>query len=185
MVHLNKYKMSLPYWIVDDAIIFKPSFDDSLETYSNIISNYRILIFSNYDDPYMTLNNDCVNNCILYKKNSLFNHSLGNSLLKLTNLEKIIFGHYFRQSLEKSLFNLINLRELTFDCHFNYQLRNSLSKLINLEKLTFGENFNRPLGNSLSKLINLQKLTFGCDFNQYLGNSLSSLHNLRILTFDF
>jgi len=43
------------YWIVEDAIIFKPEFNESLDNYSDIISNCRILIFSNYKDPPTTL----------------------------------------------------------------------------------------------------------------------------------
>ena len=126
--------MSFPYWIVCETIIFKPSFDGSLENYSHIISNHKILYFSNYDDPYIALqNNNKYNYDILYKfVKSSFDHSLGNSLI---NLQEINLGH-----------------------NFNHPLGDSLSKLINLKKLNFGVNFNRPLGNSLSKLVDLQEL---------------------------
>ena len=40
--------MEYQYWIVDEAIIFQPYFNECLDNYSDIISNYRILIFSNY-----------------------------------------------------------------------------------------------------------------------------------------
>ena len=50
--------MSLPYWIVDDAIIFKPEFNSCLDDYAQIISNYKILFFSNYNDPYIALQNN-------------------------------------------------------------------------------------------------------------------------------
>ena len=39
------------YWILDDAIIFKPKFDNVLDDYVDIISKYNKLIFSDYDCP--------------------------------------------------------------------------------------------------------------------------------------
>jgi len=85
--------MDTPYWIVDDVIIFKPKFNESLDKYSNIISNYRILIFSNYYDPHQALKNDNrykYTDEDLYIK-SVFNHSLHNSLSKSINLRKLDF----------------------------------------------------------------------------------------------
>jgi hypothetical protein len=38
------------YWILDDTIIFKPEFNSSLDNYVEIISKYKKLIFSNYDN---------------------------------------------------------------------------------------------------------------------------------------
>ena len=164
--------MELPYWIVDDTIIFKPEFNDSLNNYTNVISNYKNLYFSNYNDPNIILKHD--NNqysyneyCALYNK-SLFDHPLSDSLLDLINLRKLTFGHCFNHPLSDSLFNLINLQELRFSSNFNQLLNNSLSNLHNLRELTFGYYFNRPLGDSLSNLHNLRKLTLGYKFNQVI-----------------
>ena len=54
------------YWIIDDAIIFVPEFNDYLDEYIDVISNYEILYFSNYNDPYIALKN---NNQYNYDKN--------------------------------------------------------------------------------------------------------------------
>ena len=206
--------MDSPYWTVDDAIIFKPEFDSSLDDYTSIISNYRILIFSNYSDPHQALKNNniyddeedmCVGSSfnqplIKFFGNKNFYEApennpnpntdyfpgrpLGNSLLDLTNLHELSLGEYFNQPLNNSLTNLVNLRKLTFGNSFNQPLNDSLSKLVNLENLTFEYYFNQPLNDSLSNLHNLQELTFGNCFNQPLNDSLLNLINLQILTFD-
>ena len=174
-----------PYWIVDNAIIFKPSFYECLDHYTDIISNYQTLIFSNYDDPNLALkNNNNYNekNCDLFEF-SIFNRKLNKSLLKLFNLQVLIFGFFFNYPLGNSLSNLTNLRVLTFGNNFNKSLDNSLLDLVNLEELTFSKYFNQPLGDSLSNLVNLRVLTFGEHFNQPVDDSLSNLVNLRKLTF--
>ena len=112
-----------PYWIVDDAIIFKPSFNECLDDYTQIISNYKVLYFSNHTDPLIALKN---------KNNPC-----------LTNNESNIWS-LFDQPLGNSLSNLVYLRELTFGDHFNHPLNNSLSNLVNLRELTFGNHFNHP-----------------------------------------
>ena len=42
--------MNKDYWIYDDAFIFKQEFNGLIDDYINIISNYKKLIFSDYDD---------------------------------------------------------------------------------------------------------------------------------------
>ena len=175
------------YWIIDDAIIFKPTFNESLDDYSDIISNYRILIFSNYNDPYIAIKNGNMYNIKkihLYVESS-FNLSLDNSLLKLINLTQLTFGRNFNKPLGDSLSYLHNLRELTFGNEFNCPLGNSLSNLMNLRELTFGSHFNQPLDSSLSNLTNLRELAFGYYFNQSLDDCLSNLTNLRELTLGY
>ena len=127
-------------WIVDQSIIFKPEFNSSLDDYSNIISNYRILIFSNYNNPYICLKNNNNHELVDYKlyDSSLYNIPLHNSLSSLVNLKKLTLGDCFNISLDDSLYNLHNLEELTFGFCFNIPLGDSLSKLVNLKKLTFG-----------------------------------------------
>ena len=181
--------MDPPYWIIGEAIIFKPKFNECLDDYSDIISNYRILIFSNYIDPYKTLknNNDMYNEDENEESlpGSSFNHKLGNSLSKLVNLQKLDLGHGYFYSLGDSLLDLHNLRELTFGDHFNCRLDDSLSNLVDLRELRFGHRFNQPLNDSLMNLHNLQKLTFGINFNQPLDDCLSKLDNLRELTLGY
>ena len=176
--------MEDPYWIICDAIIFKPKFNSCLDKYTHIMSDCRILIFSNYNDPHTALKNNNLrfsNLCF----ESLFNQPLNNSLLDLINLRELTFSVNFNQLLSNSLSTLINLRELTFGAKFNQLLDDSLSTLINLRKLTFGYYFNRLLGDSLSTLINLEELTFSYNFNRPLGDSLSNLTNLKKLTLGY
>src|SRR3990167_10304600 len=66
------------YWIYKNKIIFKPNFNDKLDNYFNIISNYDELIFSNYDNYNIAIE---TNNtyCKDYKENyklSKFNQQI-------------------------------------------------------------------------------------------------------------
>ena len=115
--------MDQPYWIISDTIIFKPDFNNELDEYIKIISQYKKLIFSNYFDPKITIE---TNNIYYYKYTNQNNCSL------------------FNQPLSDSLLKLINLQQLTLGWAFNQPLSNSLSNLINLERLTFGNNFSQP-----------------------------------------
>ena len=36
------------YWILDNKFIFKPEFNEKIDKYYDLISNYNTLIFSNY-----------------------------------------------------------------------------------------------------------------------------------------
>ena len=106
--------MSLPYWIIDDAIIFKPKFNSCLDNYLDIISNYRILIFSNYNDPYQALKNNKYNyeNDDLHQ-NSLFNKPLikNENEAPKNNPENNMDCDYFPvRSLNNSSLNLTNLK---------------------------------------------------------------------------
>ena len=38
------------YWIYKNKIFFKPNFNDKLDNYLDIITNYNEIIFSNYDN---------------------------------------------------------------------------------------------------------------------------------------
>ena len=83
-----------PYWIIDTTIIFRPEFNECLDDYTHIISNYRILIFSNYNSPQQALEYNIIDydHYYLLYKYSLFNYPLGNSLSNLTNLQQLTFG---------------------------------------------------------------------------------------------
>ena len=43
------------YWTISDIIIFKPEFDSALNDYIEIIFQYKKIIFSNYNDPEITI----------------------------------------------------------------------------------------------------------------------------------
>jgi hypothetical protein len=120
--------MENDYWTYEDYFIFKPTFNGPIKNYIEIIKNYRVLIFSNYDN--LQTNIELIRN----SRNS--------------------YGHYVRSRFNRPLttsFNeLINLTQITFSNCFNKPLSNSLDKLTSLEYLTFGLSFNKPLSNSLN-----------------------------------
>ena len=46
--------MKESYWIIADIIIFKPAVVHLLNEYTEIIFQYKKIIFSNYNDPKIT-----------------------------------------------------------------------------------------------------------------------------------
>ena len=74
----NKNKMNNEkYWVYDDYFIFKPEFDEPIEKYVGIISDYSKLIFSDYNDCEITIK--IINNPIFrfnYSNNIIFNTSI-------------------------------------------------------------------------------------------------------------
>ena len=89
--------MKEPYWIIADTIIFKPKFANSLDEYVEIISQYKNLIFSNFNDPKIAIE---INNKYNVKYNNIWNYSkfnqpLSNSLSNLLNLQQIDYGLEF------------------------------------------------------------------------------------------
>lgn len=46
------------YWIYEDKFIFKPDFNNTLDKFYNLISNYNELIFSDYDNLDILLETD-------------------------------------------------------------------------------------------------------------------------------
>jgi len=87
--------MDTKYWIIDDKLIFKPKFDEELEEYYNVIGKYNTLIFSNYDNPEITIKTDNKyehRNCKNYKESKF------NKEIKLTeNITNLSFGMYFNK----------------------------------------------------------------------------------------
>ena len=146
------------YWIIADTIIFKPEFSHSLNNYVEIISQYKKIIFSNYNDSKITIET---------------NNKHDNKYNNIMNLSK------FNQPLSDSLSNLINLKQLNISSCFNQPLSDSLSNLLNLQQLNLGKYFNQPLSNSLSKLINLQQLNLGKYFNNPILNIRSNLLTVK------
>ena len=112
--------MEEPYWIIADTIIFKPEFSHSLNEYVEIISQYKKIIFSNYNDPKIAIetNNNYDNKYNNIWNKSKFNQPLSDSLLNLINLQQLTMGFYFNQPLSNSLSNLINLQQLTMRLSF-------------------------------------------------------------------
>ena len=94
--------MELPYWIVDDKLIFKPEFNEELDNYYDVISQYNSLIFSDYDDPDITLK---TNNRHNNKYENNYKWSNFNKKIELTsNITHLSLGCYFNQPLELTLF---------------------------------------------------------------------------------
>ena len=188
--------MSNKYWIIDEWLIFKPSFNEDLTNYYDVINKYKKIIFSNYNDPLITIktNNKYKSN---YENNYVENNfnkeiDLSNNinLTHLTfgyafnqeidlsnniNLTHLNFGYYFNNKIDLS--NNINLIYLIFECYFNQEI--NLSNNINLTHLIFKCNITKEI--DLSNNINLTHLTFGWNFNQEIN--LSNNINLTHLTF--
>ena len=85
--------MELPYWIVDDKLIFKPEFNEELDNYYDVISQYNSLIFSNYNDSLITIK---TNNKYNDKYENNYKCSKFNKKIKLTsNITYLSFGFFF------------------------------------------------------------------------------------------
>ena len=84
------------YWIVDETLIFKPEFNEELDNYYNVISQYNKIIFSNYNDPEITIKTENKYNC---EHNDKYKKSIFNKKLKLTkNITHLSFGDCFNHS---------------------------------------------------------------------------------------
>ncbi len=95
------------YWIEDDWLIFKPSFNKDLFNYYNIINKYKKIMFSNYNDPLIAI-----------ETNNEYNDYIKSK---------------FNQEIDLS--NNINLTHLTFGCYFNKKLNIPLSvKSLNIQE---------------------------------------------------
>ena len=87
------------FWIEDEWLIFKPSFNEEITNYYDVINKYNKIIFSNYDDPVITIE---TNNIYISK----YNHN--------------IVGSNFNKEIDLS--NNINLTHLTFGYWFNKEI---------------------------------------------------------------
>ena len=61
------------YWIVDDWLIFKPEFNEELKNYYDVINNYKKIMFSNYNDPLISIETDNIYHYV-YKHNYIYNN---------------------------------------------------------------------------------------------------------------
>ena len=127
--------MELNYWIHENKIFFKPEFNDKLDNYINIISEYTELIFSDYDDFNITIKTNNIYNIDYYNnhKGSIFNQPITIP----QNITHLIFGNCFNQQVIIPQ----NITHLTFGCDFNQPV------IIpqNVTYLTFGYRFNQKL----------------------------------------
>ena len=87
------------YWIIDEWLIFKPSFNEDLTNYYDVINKYKKVIFSNYNDPLITI-----------KTNNKYKSNYENNYVE-NNFNK-----------EIDLSNNINLTHLTFGDDFNQEI---------------------------------------------------------------
>ena len=164
--------MNPPYWIVDSAIIFMPEFNDCLNNYSDIIANYSMLVFSNYDDLNIALKNNYKYNML--KNNTYVNQPLNESLSGLHNLRELTFSDQFNQPQDDSLSELHNLQELTLSYCLNQyvDIPGCIKKLtiLNCKSYTFVDYL--PNG--------IEELVLGYDFNLELNDLPSSIKKIKI-----
>jgi hypothetical protein len=158
------------YWISENKFVFKPTFNESIDKYYDLINLYDTLIFSNYHDLNICIERN--NMCDEFKADVddefHLEYSIFNQFVKLPmSLTHLTFGNNFNRDVLLPM----TLTHLTFGDEFNRVVLLPIS----LIHLTFGYNFNQPV-----KLpINLTHLTFGYDFNY----KVSLPPNLTHLTF--
>ncbi len=176
------------YWIYDsDTIVFKPHFNEPIKIeskYFKIISQYKNLIFSNYTNLEICIQNNNYSIALDTFEESKFNQPINELPSSLT---EIYFGHCFNQpvNLPNSIirlhfggeFNQLvdnlpdSIIHLEFSCYFNQPIK-KLPR--SLKFLRFIDNFNKSI-NLPEGLINLE---FSNAFNQpvELPNSLIHLY---------
>ncbi len=144
---MNELIETSDYWIVDEHLIFKPEFDDSLDKYTNLLNKCTHLIFSNYDDWKICIK---TNNKYMVMYKSQWVQSDFNQPIELNqNLTHLTMGYYFDQPIELNQ----NLTHFTMGWVFNHPIE--LNQ--NLTHLTMGYYFNQPI--KLNQ--NLTHLTMG------------------------
>ena len=129
--------MNTKYWIIDDKLIFKPEFDEELEEYYNVIGQYNTLIFSNYNDPEITIK---TNNKYEGRNYDNYKKSKFNKEIKLTeNITHLSFGRYFDQKIEWLLIFLLIVLSVYFNLSRSwYVLIASNIAIISLFLIVFG-----------------------------------------------
>lgn len=176
-----KIKYAKDYIIYnDEIIIFRPLYNDDLANYETVISNYKKIIFSNFENMLTSIED---NNLMILEdySNEEFNKII-NCVYSKPHLFKPNFSSI--KNYKKSQYNYpINFNyyehvtHLTlghdYNCSFYYTPESSL----NLTHLTFGHSFNQTL--ILPK--NVTHLTFGNKFNQ----KINLPNNLTHLTFGY
>ena len=94
------------YYINDDTIIFNCEFNEPLDEYIGIITNYKKLIFSNYHDYKLCLetNNNYIETYHRLYKESNFNQPVDEGCFGgLKNLIQLTFGFNFNQLVKDVL----------------------------------------------------------------------------------
>jgi len=118
------------YWVKDEWLIFKPSFNEDLLNYYNIINKYKKIMFSNYNDPLIAIK---TNN--KYESEYNYNYIENNfnqeiDLSNNINLTHLTFGKYFNQEINIPL----NIKSLNmYQCNNQYiidNLHNNIEELI-------------------------------------------------------
>ncbi len=81
------------HWIVENHLIFKHEFNDSLDKYANLLNKYIHLIFSNYDNWKICIktDNEYVNKYVNQYIESKFNQPIELN----QNIAHLIMGSYF------------------------------------------------------------------------------------------
>ena len=123
-------KETSDFWIVNDKFIFKPRFNNDIESYLELISKCNTLIFSDYEVYYVYTNVTCHN---YYHNNSCFNRKISIP----NNIKILIFGHSFNKQIKLPKL----LTHLTLGFNFNQIIKLPKS----LTHLTFCGNYNKMI----------------------------------------
>lgn len=141
------------YWIHNNSLIFKPHFNEPLENFYQVVTDYETLIFANYNELNVI---NCIDNVydaevVDYIKTSKFNYPI----TKLhNNLKKLSLGFNYNKCISLN----DGIKIVIFGDSFNCPV-----KLVEtIEELYFGESFNQPIVFNYG----LKKLTLGYSFNQ-------------------
>lgn len=139
------------YWISDNKFIFKPSFNGSIHDYMEFISEYKELIFSDYEDINNT--NMRFDFCI-YTICSIFNKIIRVLPLNLTDIK---FGRNFNQPIILPH----GLTCVTFGDKFDQPV----NLPHDLTCVTFGDEFNQPV----NLPPNLTRVIFGRKYSHTIN----------------
>ncbi len=101
----------VPYWIIDNKLIFKPDFNDELDNYYYMMSQHNELIFSNYNSLEGAIK---TNNSYELGYYSKFNKKI----ILTDNITHLIFGYYFNQEVKLTK----NITNVSFGEKFNKKI---------------------------------------------------------------
>ncbi len=166
------------YWIVNEYLIFKHKFNDSLDKYANLLNKYTSLIFSNYDDWKICIE---TNNEYIFKYHIQYVSSKFNQPIKLNqNLTHLTMGKRFNQPIQ-----LTNEIKYLYLCSNPYNLIDNLPH--GIEELVLDWYFNSPMNDlpTSIKIIKLNCIKYEHELNclpisvEYL--KLNSNYNKKIV----
>lgn len=160
------YAKKKPYMVDGTTIVFSHDFNESLDTYDNIMRPITVLIFEQGENLHTR---SIFNHFVTITKKMLkisFGYNFDNPIVLTKRVTHLIFGHNFSHRL----FITKNIRVLSFGSSFNQPI--VLTK--NIYVLSFGSYFNQPI--VLGKHVKYLTLS------EMFRKSFISNKNLRHLT---